>query len=72
MKMEPLDVITRPDRFATNDEIRSALSFLPDICVEDQSDNGWEVASDLGGYVRIELAGDNLLTLIEKLDGSAN
>ena len=70
--MEPFDVSIRPDRLATNEEIRSALSFVPDICVEDQSDSGWEVASDLGGYVRIELAGDNLLTLIEQLDGSAN
>lgn len=72
MKVEPFDVSIRPDRLATTDEVRSALSFLPDICVDDENDSGWEVASDLGGYVRIELAGDNLLTLIEQLDGSAN
>jgi len=72
MKMEPFDVSIRPDRLATNDEVRSALSFLPDICMEDQNDSAWEVASDLGGFVRIDLAGDNLLTLIEQLDGSAN
>lgn len=72
MEIGPFDVTTRPDRFATSDEIRSALSFLPEMFGTEHMDSGWEVASDLGGYVRIELGGHDSLTLLEKLDGSNN
>lgn len=72
MQMGPVDVSTRPDRFATTDEIRSALSFLPDAFGTDDMDNGWEIASDLGGYVRIELDGNDSLALLERLEGNSN
>lgn len=71
MDREPFDVNTRPDRFATSDEIRSALAFFPDIFVDGRND-GWEIASDLGGYVRIELDDGDSLALVADLAGIDN
>lgn len=68
METELCDVSTRPDRFATSDEIRSALSFLPHVFFKDDSDDGWEIASDLGGYVRIELEGEQPILVGQEID----
>jgi hypothetical protein len=72
MEMGPFDVKAGPDRFSTTDEIRAALSFLPDLFAEGTNDRSWEVASDLGGYVIIDAEDDEVLALLEKLDAAAN
>jgi hypothetical protein len=72
MTVEPFDSIAGPDRFATTDEIRAALSSVPGLFVESERDTLWEVASDLGGYVLIETEEEEILTLLEKLDTTAN
>ena len=60
------------DRISTYDEIRTALSLSPDVYVEKVSDKVWEVPSDLGGYVLVDLEHDEALTLVEKLDATGN
>jgi len=72
MEMGPFDAKAEPDRFATCDEIRAALSFLPDISMELGDEGLWEVASDLGGHVLVESEDDKVVALLEKLDGNAN
>lgn len=72
MEIGPFDAQAGPDRFSTSDEIRSALSFLPGLFVEDAKDGPWEVASDRGGHVLIDLGTDEALTLLEKLDTTSN
>jgi hypothetical protein len=72
MQMGPFEAKAGPDRFSTCDEIRAALSFLPDLSPECQSDRLWEVASDLGGHVLIDTEDPEVLTLLEKLDPTAN
>jgi hypothetical protein len=72
MEIAPFDAKAGPDRFSTSEEIRSALSFLPDLFVEDANDGLWEVASDLGGHVLIDLGEDEALILLEKLDETSN
>ena len=72
MEMQPFEAKAGPDRFATSDEIRAALSFLPDSFMESAEDKPWEVASDFGGYVLIETEEDHGLTLLEKLDATVN
>jgi hypothetical protein len=72
MEIGPFDAKAEPDRFSTSDEIRAALSLLPDFSVEFENDRLWEVASDLGGHVLIENEDSEVLTLLEKLDMTAN
>jgi hypothetical protein len=72
MEMEPFDAKAGPDRFATSEEIRAAISFLPDLFMQSEKDNLWEVPSDLGGRVLIETEDVEVLTLMEKLDPTAN
>ena len=60
------------DRISTSDEIRAALSLLPDVYVERVKDKLWEVPSDLGGYVLVDIEHDEALTLVEKLDPTGN
>jgi len=77
MEIEFLDAKAGPDRFATTDEIRSALSFLPETVVPRESQNLWEIPSDLGGYVHIDSETEDapILVLLEELeepDPSAN
>ena len=72
MTVEPFGSIAGPDRFATSAEIRAALSSVSDLFVESEKDALWEVASDLGGYVLIEPEKEETLTLLEKLDTTAN
>jgi len=72
MEIGPFDAKAEPDRFSTSDEIRAALSFLPDFSVEFENNRLWEVASDLGGHVLIENEDSEVLTLLENLDTTAN
>jgi hypothetical protein len=71
MEMGPFDAKAEPDRFATSDEIRAAISFLPDFFVEENI-RQWEVASDLGGYVLVNIDEQEALNLLEKLDTTIN
>jgi hypothetical protein len=66
--MGPFASNAGPDRFSTTDEIRAALSFPPKSLCAEAKEGLWEVASDLGGYVRIDLENDEGLTLLERLD----
>jgi hypothetical protein len=72
MEIGPFDAKAKPDRFSTCDEIRAALSFMPDLSVELGNERLWEVASDLGGHVLIEAEDDEVLTLLERLDSTTN
>jgi hypothetical protein len=71
MEVGPFDAKAGPDRFSTSDEIRAAISFLPDFFVEGNHKQ-WEVASDLGGHVLIDIEEEEAVTLLEKLDTTAN
>jgi hypothetical protein len=72
MTLEPFDGKAGLDRFATNDEIRAALSSLPGFFVDCDKDTIWEVESDLGGSVLIDTEHEEILTLLAKLDTTAN
>ncbi len=75
MEMEFVDAKPSPDRFSTIDEIRAALSFLPDAFLESAKENLWEVASDLGGRVLLDsedMENDEILTVLERLNPTAN
>lgn len=72
MEMGPFDAKAQPDRFSTCDEVRAALSFLPDCIAESDDDKVWEVPSDQGGHVLIEMEEEDVLTLYEKLDTAVN
>jgi hypothetical protein len=67
------DVNSAPDRFATCDEVRAALSLLPDFVMENIKESFWEVPSDFGGYQLIEInEEEEELTLYEKLNSLCN
>ena len=68
------DANAGPDRFATMDEIQSALPLLPDVFIPCMTDELWEVQSDLGGYVLMdrETEDASILALVETLDVTAN
>jgi hypothetical protein len=72
MEKEPFDANPGPDRFATSEEIRAALIFLPDAFIRCAPGGLWEVASDLGGHVLID--SDTLvLSLLENdVDATVN
>jgi hypothetical protein len=72
MITEPFDGTTGLDRFATNDEVQAALSSLPGFFVECHKDRLWEVESDMGGSILIETESQEMLTLLEGLDSTAN
>ena len=72
MTLEPFEGKAGLDRFATNDEIRAALSSLPGFFVDCDKDTIWEVESDLGGSVLIDTEHEEILTLLAKLDTTAN
>lgn len=62
MKPELSEVSTGLDRLATTEEIRTAISLFPERVIleadiKSLSDSGafCEIASDMGGYVRIDL-----------------
>jgi hypothetical protein len=73
MEMELLDANSGPDRFATCDEVRAALSLLPDFLRANIKDSLWEVPSDCGGYKLIEINEEEQgLLLYEKLNSLSN
>jgi hypothetical protein len=72
MEIAPFDAKAGPDRFATCDEIRAALSYMPDLSLGLVRSKPWEVASDLGGHVLIESEDEEVLALLERLDATAN
>jgi hypothetical protein len=53
MKADMLKTPAAVDRLATSDEIRAALMPFPDPIEECSKDLLYEIAADLGGYVRI-------------------
>jgi hypothetical protein len=71
MKLEPSELNTGLDRLATNEEIRAAISLLPDCFVKSGKDRLFEVASDKGGYVLIEFD-DEGLEFFDNFDESDN
>ncbi len=74
METERLSVQAEPDRFATSDEIRAALSFLPDFFVQCEKGSIWEVESDVGGRLMIRTGEEDQesMILLEKLDATPN
>jgi hypothetical protein len=72
MEINPFDGKAEPDRFATFDEIREALSFMPELSVQLRNDRLWEVPSDLGGHVLIESEEEKIVALLDSLDTAAN
>jgi hypothetical protein len=72
MEMEAFDVDTAPDRFATIDEIRAALRTLPDLYFGFTNGTLWEIASDTGGFVSLEMEDVEALRSFAKIDAPAN
>jgi hypothetical protein len=73
MEIELLQAKAGPDRFATCDEVRAALSFLPDFLMDSIKNSFWEVPSDFGGYKLVEInEEDDGMTLYEKLNSLSN
>lgn len=72
MNIEPIDAKAGSDRFSTCDEIRAALSSFPEMYLEANKENFWEVDSDMGGRVLIETEDPDIMALLERLDGAAN
>jgi hypothetical protein len=57
------------DRLATSEEIRAAISLSSDQREEYAAEGAWEIAGDLGGYVRIPSLEIETFRLIEELLG---
>jgi hypothetical protein len=72
MNIGPVDAKAGSDRFSTCDEIRAALSSFPEMFPDASRGNLWEIASDLGGRVLIETEDEEVLTILERLDPTAN
>ncbi len=51
------------DRIATVDEVRTAISLFPEYLAEVPDQSLWEVHSDLGGFLRIDLQEIEIVTL---------
>ena len=60
---------TLVDRLATADEIRAAVAPLSERSRDYASETVWEIASDLGGYVRIPTMEVETFRLLEELLG---
>ena len=71
MKLETAEVVTGLDRLATNEEIRMAISLLPDFVPEVGKDSSFEAASDLGGYVHVDM-GEQVMELFEEVKETVN
>jgi len=57
------------DRIATSEEIRAAISLNSDQPEEYAAEGAWEIAADMGGYVRIPGLEIETFRLIEELLG---
>jgi len=55
------------DRPATSEEIRAAISLSSDQSEDYAAEGAWEIAADLGGYVRIPMLEIETFRLIEEL-----
>lgn len=55
------------DRPATSEEIRAAISLSSDQLEEYATEGAWEIAADLGGYVRVPSLEIETLRLVEEL-----
>jgi hypothetical protein len=71
-KLQPFDAKAGTDRFATCDEVRVALSSMPDFFVECEKDSFWEVASNLDGNPLVENEEEGILRLLEEFEMTAN
>jgi hypothetical protein len=69
--MKPNSTVTPipVDRPATSEEIRAAISHLSDHPEEYLAETVWEIAADIGGYVRIPAVEIEAFRLIEELLG---
>jgi hypothetical protein len=73
VETELITANSEPDRFATCDEVRAALSLLPDFLLENITDSFWEVPCDSGGYKLVEInEEEDGLTMYEKLNSMTN
>ena len=55
------------DRLATSEEIRAAISLCSDATEEYVATPVWDIAADLGGYVRIPSLEIETIRLVEEL-----
>jgi hypothetical protein len=73
MAIELISSNSQPDRFATCDEVRAALSLLPDFLMDNIKDSFWEIPCDSGGYKLVEInEEEDELTMYEKLNSMSN
>lgn len=73
METELIIASSGPDRFATCDEVRAALSLLPDFLMDSIRNSFWEVPSDSGGYQLVEINEEEEgMTLYERLNSMSN
>jgi hypothetical protein len=69
MKPNPNLAAIPVDRIATSEEIRAAISLNSDQPEEYAPEGAWEIAADMGGYVRIPGVEIETFRLIEELLG---
>jgi len=67
MKLNLNAAPTQVDRPATSEEIRAAISLSSDQLEEYAAEGAWEIAADLGGYVRVPSLEIETFRLIEEL-----
>jgi hypothetical protein len=67
MKPNLIETLTAVNRLATSEEIRAAISPLPGRPEEYATDTVFEIAADLGGYVRIPVVEFETFRLINEL-----
>jgi len=67
MKPNPNQAPTHVDRPATFEEIRTAMSLSSDEPEAYTTETVWEIASDLGGHVRIPSLEVETFRIIEEL-----
>lgn len=67
MKLNLIVTPTALDRLATSEEIRAAISPLPDRPEEYATETVWEITADVGGYIRIPAVEIETVRLIEEL-----
>lgn len=72
MDFGPVDAKAGSDRFSTCDEIRAALSSFPESFPDASRGSLWEIDSDLGGRVLIDMQDEEVLTILERLDLTVN
>lgn len=71
MKAEPSETKTGLDRMATAEEVQSAFSLIPDFTFEMGKEAFFEIPSDRGGYVHMEIE-EGVLELLATSDEVVN